>query len=282
MSPARSGYLKGAAFGLATVSIWAGWSVVTRLAVTTSLDAWDIAALRFGVAGLLLSPVAIRRGLARERLGWLGLAVTIAGNGAPHAVVAASGLHFAPASDGGALNPGCMPLFVALITAMVLGEKPSATRRSGLWAIVAGALVIVVWHAGGIAWSTSRTFGDGLFLVAAFLTACFTVVMKHAKLEPLDAVALLSTGSLVVYLPIYLALAGTRLAHLPNTEFAVQAIFQGILVTIVSLVFYGRAVGILGASAGAAFGALAPALSALLALPVLGSGRTGRIGSALS
>src|SRR5215472_18182822 len=132
MSPACSGYLKGAAFGLATVSIWAGWSVVTRLAVTTSLDAWDIAALRFGVAGLLLSPVVIRRGLARERLGWLGLAVTIAGNGAPYAVVAASGLHFAPASDGGALNPGCMPLFVALITAMVLGEKPSATRRSGL------------------------------------------------------------------------------------------------------------------------------------------------------
>ena len=41
MGPARSSYLQGAVFGLAAVSIWAGWSVFTRLAVTTSLDAWE-------------------------------------------------------------------------------------------------------------------------------------------------------------------------------------------------------------------------------------------------
>ena len=39
--------------------------------------------------------------------------------------------------------------------------------------------------------------------------------------------------------------------------------------TIVSLLLYGRAVAILGASGGAAFGALVPALSALLAIPLL-------------
>ena len=40
---------------------------MTRLAVTTSLDAWDIVPLRFGVAGLLLSPIVVRRGLALAR-----------------------------------------------------------------------------------------------------------------------------------------------------------------------------------------------------------------------
>ena len=87
------GIFERAVFGFAAVSIWASWSVVTRLAVTTSLDAWDIVALRFGVAGLLLSPVLVQRGLARDRLGWLGLAVIIlAGTGAPYALVAAVGL----------------------------------------------------------------------------------------------------------------------------------------------------------------------------------------------
>jgi drug/metabolite transporter (DMT)-like permease len=269
MQPGRGTYLKGAVYGLAAVSIWAGWSVMTRLAVTTSLDAWDVAALRFGVAGVLLAPVVARRGLARERLGWFGLAVLIAGVGAPYVLVAAGGLQFAPASDQGALNPGCMPLFVALLAVLVLGETLSAAQKSGLWLIAAGALVIVGWHAAAGA-SAARAFGDALFLLASFLTACFTVVMRQARLAPLHATALVSTGSLVIYLPVYLALFGTRLARVPPADLAVQTIFQGILVTIVSIVLYGRAVAILGASGGAAFGALVPALSALFAIPLLG------------
>jgi drug/metabolite transporter (DMT)-like permease len=246
--------------------------VVTRLAVTTNLDACDIAALRFGVAGLLLSPVLVRRGFARDRIGWLGLGVLMAGNGAPYALVAATGLHFAPAYDGGALNPGCMPLFVALIAGMVLGEKLSTTRILGLLLILIGALIIVGWRAeaGNGVWSAWRTFGDVLFLIAAFLTACFTVVMRQGKLDPLHVAALVSTGSLAIYLPIYLALYGSRLTRIPLTDLAVQALFQGVAVTIIALVLYGRAVVILGASGGAAFGALVPALSALLAVPLLG------------
>jgi drug/metabolite transporter (DMT)-like permease len=272
MQAAGVTYLKGAAFGFAAVAIWASWSVFTRLAVTTSLDAWDIAALRFGVAGLLLSPVVMRRGVARDRLGWLGLGVLIAGNGAPYALVAATGLRFAPAYDGGALNPGCMPLFVALIAAIVVGERLSTARILGLSLILAGAVAIVGWHAGdrGTAWSTSRTFGDTLFLIAAFLTAGFTIVMRQAKLDPLHAAALVSTGSLVIYLPTYFALYGARLARMPLADLAVQALVQGVGVTIISLVLYGRAVVILGASGGAAFGALVPTLSALLAIPLLG------------
>jgi drug/metabolite transporter (DMT)-like permease len=245
---------------------------MTRLAVTTGLPASDIAALRFGVAGLVLLPVVARRGLARDRLGWFGIAAIIAGLGTPYVLVAAAGLRFAPASDQGVLDPGCMPLFVAVIAASVLGEKFSTARKSGLALILIGAVVIVGWHAAssGAAWRGSRSFGDAFFLAASFLTAGGTVVMRQAKLAPLHAAALVSTGSLVVYLPIYLALPGSRLAQVPIGELALQAMFQGVLVTIVALVLYGRAVVALGASRGAAFGALVPALSALFAIPLLG------------
>jgi hypothetical protein len=177
---------------------------MTRLAVTTSLDAWDIPALRFGVAGLLLSPILIRRGLARDRLGWLGLAGIIIGQGAPYVLVAALRLRFAPAADLAALSPGCMPLFVSLIAATIMGKKPSTTQKFGLSLILTGALIIIGWH--GSAWNVSRTFGDAAFLIAAFLTACFTAIMRQAKLDPIHAAALVSTGSLVIYAPIYLAL----------------------------------------------------------------------------
>jgi drug/metabolite transporter (DMT)-like permease len=115
-----------------------------------------------------------------------------------------------------------------------------------------------------------RTFGDALFLIAAFLTACFSLVMRQAKLDALHATALVSTGSPAIYLPIYVTLCGARLARIPLADLAVQALFQGVAVTIISLVLYGRGVVILGGSRGAACGALVPALSALFAIPLLG------------
>jgi hypothetical protein len=203
MQPDNPNYLSAALFGFAAASIWASWSAITRLAVTTSVDAWDIAALRYGVAGIILSPVLMQRGLALDRLGWLGLIVIIAGGGAPYALVAANGLHFAPAGDQAALNPGCVPLFVALIAAIVLGEKVSTPRKFGLSLILTGALIIIGWRTE--TWSTSRAYGHALSLSAAFLWACFTVIMLQAKLDPLHAAALVSTGSL-----------GDLPAHLPG------------------------------------------------------------------
>jgi drug/metabolite transporter (DMT)-like permease len=264
---ATPAYLTGALYGLSAVSIWAGWSAFTRLAVTTKLDAWDITALRFGVAALLLLPVIFRSGMALDRLGWPGLLLLIAGGGAPYVMLVAGGLRFAPAHDQAALSPGFAPLFVALIAAVWLRETLGAVRNIGLALILAGALVIVFGH--GVAWTGTRSLGHVLFLTASFLWACFTIVMRRAEIEPLHAAALVSIGSSAIYLPIYF-LHGSRLFQLPIGELGLHALFQGVLVTVVSLLLYGRAVARLGASGGAAFGALAPALSALLAIPLLG------------
>jgi len=271
MHSASARYLKGAACGLAAASIWASWSALTRFAVTTSFDPWDVALLRYGAAGVLLLPVVVRRGLALDRLGWLGLAVLIAGAGAPYALVAAGALRLAPAAELSALNPGCIPLFVAAIAFAFVRETISPAQRTGLALIVAGAVLLVAVNADAAAsWGASRTFGAMLALFAALMWAIFTVVMRRADLDPLHAAALVSVGSLAIYLPVYLAWRGAALALIPLTELAVQAVFQGVLVTIVSLLLYGRAVALLGAPRGAAFGALVPALTALIAIPLLG------------
>ena len=59
-NPTTSECLRGALYGLAAVSIWAGFIVVARLGLRTSLTPWDIAALRFGVAGSLLLPYVMQ------------------------------------------------------------------------------------------------------------------------------------------------------------------------------------------------------------------------------
>jgi len=65
-SPTAAEYARGALYGFAAVTIWAGFIVVARLGIRTSMTPWDIAAIRFTVSGSLLLPCVIREGLALE------------------------------------------------------------------------------------------------------------------------------------------------------------------------------------------------------------------------
>lgn len=225
--------------------------------MTTNIDASDVTAPRFGIAGLLLSPIVARRGF---------------GLGAPYALIAAAGLRYAPAYDSGVLNPGSMPLFVAFIGSSLRIEQLGTVRKLGLLLIAGGILFIIGVPAdiSRAAWNVSRSFGDLLFLAAGFLSAASTLVMRRAGLASVHTAAIIATGSLIIYLPAYILLHGSDLGRVPPGDLMVQALFQSVLVTIVGIVLYGRAIAVLGASGGAAFGALVPVLAGLFGIPLLG------------
>jgi drug/metabolite transporter (DMT)-like permease len=250
------------------VSIWAGFIVVARLGIKTSLRPWDIAAIRFTVSGSLLLPYAIRKGPALERLRWTGLAAVVAGCGAPMVLLANCGLLFAPAAHGGALFPGVTPLMVAILAAVILREAFTFQKRIGCTLIVVGAIGIV-WDAGGTI-GTSQNIGHLLFLSAGLAWACYTVAMRRARLDGLHAASLAAVASLAFYLPIYVYFAGSSVFKAPLSDIALQAIVQGFLTGIVALLLYGRMVSILGATSGAAFLALTPAMTGLMGIPILG------------
>ena len=266
--PTTSEYVRGSLYGLASVSIWASWIIAVRLGLRTSLTPWDITAIRFGVAGLILLPYLLKKGLAVDRLGWAGLAAIFVGGGAPAVLVAYGGLAFAPAAHAASLFTALIPLNVAILAAVVLGEAFTVARRIGLVLIVTGVLGIV-WGAGGTI-ETRQNIGHALFIGAGILFAGYTVVMRKARLDGLHAAAIAAVGSLIVYVPVYGIVTGLSLANAPWRDVALQAFVQGLLTAVVSLLLYGRAVRILGASRGAAFSGLCPAMTALFAIPVLG------------
>jgi drug/metabolite transporter (DMT)-like permease len=266
--PVAIGFVRGAFYGLAAVCIWAAFIVVSRLGVRTSLTPWDVAAIRFGVAGVILLPYIVRKGLALERLGWIGVGAIAIGCGAPMVLLVNAGLLFAPAAHGGALFPGVMPLMVAVLAAAILKEAFTVEKKAGLVLILLGAIGIV-WGNGGTL-GTTQNVGHALFLAAGLVWAGYTVAMRRARLDGLHAAAIAAVGSLVLYLPAYAAVAGTSLFRAPLFDIALQAVVQGLLTAIVALLLYGRMVSLLGATSGAAFVALTPAMTALLAIPVLG------------
>lgn len=258
--PITAEYVRGALYGLAAVGIWASWVVAVRLGLRTSLKPWDITAIRFGVAGLILLPYLLKKGLAGKPLGGLGLAAIILGGGAPMVLLSYGGLLFAPAAHAASLYTALIPLYVATLAAVVLDEAFTAAKRIGLLLIVAGVLGIV-WGAGGTIGSR-QNIGHVMFIGAGLLWACYTVAMRKAKLDGLHAAAIAAAASLITYVPVYAIIFGTGLFNAPWRDIALQAFVQGLLTAVISLMLYGRAVSILGASNGSAFAALSPVMTA--------------------
>jgi len=266
--PRTSEYVRGSLYGIAAVSIWASWIVAVRLGIRTSLAPWDVAAIRFGVAGLILLPYLLKKGLAIDRLGWTGLAAILMGGGAPAVLLSYGGLLFAPAAHAASLFTALLPLYVAIVAAVVLGEAFTVARRIGLVLIVAGVLGII-WGAGGMIGSR-QNIGHALFISAGLLWACYAVALQKARLEGLHAAAIAAVGSLIIYVPVYATIFGIALFNAPWRDLVSQAFVHGFLVAVISFVFIGRAVSILGASNGSTFAALAPAITTILAIPILG------------
>lgn len=265
----RRGYL----YAALTVSIWTGFVLVSRLAGRGTLSAFDVTALRFGVAALLLSPLLLRNGLGTLR-DPRRLAACVATGGLGYALLAYSGFYFAPAAHGSILLSGMMPFLTAILAWSFLGEHPGPQKRAALVVIgcgVACMLVETFRHGfGGRAW-----IGDLLFISASTSWCVFTVLVRRWQVRPWDAAAGVAVVSALIYLPVYALFLPHQLRAAPWSEIALQAGFQGVLVVIVAMVLYTRAIAELGPTRLSAIMALVPALSALLAVPVLGEPLTG-------
>lgn len=264
----QTGIATGIALALVTIAIWVGWFISTRFLVTTGLTAEDVAALRFSVSGLLLLPFAVRDRAAIFGMGGTRFAILTVGAGAPYVLTIAAGLSYAPAAHAAALTPGVMPLFVAVLSAVILKEQISASRKGGFTLILGGVLAIAA--AGLQAGQADEWKGHLLFLTGAFMWACYTVALRGSGLGALPAAAVVSVTSLVLYIPIYAMTSGARLLNAPASDVMFAAFYQGALTGALSLVTYAAAVERLGPSRAAAFASLIPVLTLLAAIPLLG------------
>jgi drug/metabolite transporter (DMT)-like permease len=264
--PSPPSPLAGAIFGALAALIWAGFPAITKLSMASNaLDAWDVTALRFGVAGVLLLPL-----FARLRLGSLRPLPALflsCGAGAPYVLLTAGGLAFSPGGHMGVITPSCMLLCSTLGSRLILKEPLTSGRIVGALAIVMG-LVTLGWD--GLANHGELTWlGDAMFALGGLFWASYTIGSRVWRVEPLHATAVVAVLSMVLYLPFYGWFAGTQIAAAPVREIVIQVLFQGVLSAIVALLLYTRAVAILGAARGAVFAALVPTFSLLIAIPLL-------------
>jgi drug/metabolite transporter (DMT)-like permease len=255
----------GLACAFIILFIWSGFILISRFTARGHLTSWDMAALRFGGAFLCALPLAARRGLPRLAPGQAAAIVATAGLGFP--LLAFAGFQFAPASHGGVMLPGMLPILTALLFWLALGERWTVRRVVSLALVAAGVALLARdtfgSHPG--AWR-----GDLLLLAGSFSWAVYTLAVRVWKIPALTATLAIALYTAPVYLPVWLLALPSRIGVAPVGEVLFQLAYQGALAVVLAGFLFTRALAALGPMPVTAITAAVPALVALTGWPLLG------------
>jgi drug/metabolite transporter (DMT)-like permease len=262
--------LRGYLYGLVVALVWGAQPVVATFGYRAGLNAFDLTLLRFTASGLLMLPLFLRRDpLHAGGLGWRRAAVFMLLAGPLYNAVLIGGLTWAPSSHSSLIYPAFTPVFTALLAKWML-DRRERIPVAGLMLLVSGVLAVklgaVLHPSAGVAPDAWR--GDLLFIGAALMWSFYTVLMRRWNADPLAVVTAVQVGGLL-YLPVHFLWQGTRILRIDAQAMAIQALYQGVLVSVIAVLLFNLAVRRLGAKASM-FTALMPVVGVGMAVALLG------------
>lgn len=256
----------GLVCAFAVIVIFSGFNLVSRIGSTTGLAVWDIAALRFAIAGCLMLPVFIGRGLVDLSIGRAAAIAFLGGLG--FALFAYTGFFLAPAAHGAVLLHGTLPLFTVLV-GLLLGEAVERRNLPGLVLIAIGIALMAFDTLRGA--NVRQLLGDGCLLLASLCWSSCGILINRAGISAVQGTAIVVVLSALVYIPIYLLGFGIDgLAQAAVGDVLLQAVVQGGVIGAASIFVYTRAVVSFGPTRTALFTAAVPGVTMLAAIPMLG------------
>ncbi|MDO9199342.1 DMT family transporter [Rhodoferax sp.] len=282
----------GLAAAVVTVLIWTSFILIARASADPArggtLTPFDIAFCRIVGAALVLLPWGfwlVRRDRAlgvghSSLLGLSPLSLRVTATvglfgGLLYALLAYSGFVFAPALHASVLMPGSLPLWTALLAALVLHDRITPLRALGLGLIVLGDLLVggaslLRAFDGGEVWK-----GDVLFMVAALCWSTYSVLARRHALDAVRATIAITAFAFVIYVPVYAALVLGQVVQghvftAPLREVLFQTVFQGWGSVVISGITFTKMIQHYGPVRSTMITALVPGLSALGAVLFLG------------
>ena len=258
--------LLGMSLAAGVVCIWSGFIIATRAGGLSPLTAWDLAALRFTVSGLILIPVWFSRPRDLRPSLMQSVVLSIFG-GLGYALITYWGFKSAPATHAAILLPGLMPFLVAALAWAWLDERPSRARWIGLGFTALGiaSLSVETFGAGSVS-----VWGDAAIVTGSLMWSAYTVLLRLWRIDPWAGAGAVTLVSAVVYLPLYAMGLPSGMATASWGDIVLQAVYQGLMAAIIAMVLYIRGVAVLGAGRMGMAMALIPAISGMAAVPILG------------
>ena len=250
-----------------TMCIWGGFTITSRLNALWHISAWDITALRFGLAFCILMPILIYKKDTAFLFKKEPFILAMLG-GVVYCLTSYSAFHYVPAAHAAIFLNGCIPLTTAVAAYLLFKEpfdKHTWVSLSIMLCAISG-MSFLMYRETGVAFG----FGDFLFFLSAVWWGIFTVLLKQWKLSAWHAMTGVAIWSAIIYIPVYLIFLPKNLADATFAHLAMQTVFHGIFVVMIATLAYIEAIKRLGAFQTGSIVTLAPFIAAIIAVPLLG------------
>ena len=250
------------------VVFWSGFNIVSRMGGKSALTPFDTVALRFGISGLIMLPVFLRNPHA---ISWRRKLVVVIVGGLLYSLTVYSGFVFAPAAHAGILVNGGIPFAAALFAWLILGFRPNR-QVAMAFSLTAIGIGLTAMQSLMVAKVSSERWwlGDVFFFVAALCWGLYGVLLRKWQLQAVDAIAALTVGSAVLYLPVYLLFLPKAILLIPQQQLLLQGFYQGIVAALGAGLGYAYATQTIGPIKASLMLALVPGFSSVMAVPLLG------------
>lgn len=263
--PWLSDSAKGLLAGLLVVVCWSGFNIVSRFGSKGLFTPFDLAAMRYGVSGVLGGAYFLYRVPRSE---WPRYLVLSLFGGLGYGLLVYSGFAFAPSAHAGIFVNGGIPFFTVAIVALTTGFH--LPRQLLLALVVSACGLLLIGIDSLLSQHGSQEFvGDVLFLAAAASWAVFGLLMRRWQIRPFVGICGIAFFALLLYAPVYLLFLPKQLPLAGWGEIALQCVYQGLIAAMLAASLYSYANQKIGACQASMLLALVPAVSAIGAYGLL-------------
>jgi len=243
--------------------IWAMWLVVSRTGAQSSLNAYDLTAIRYGVSALVSLPIVMYfkpwRNMSLARIAGLSMLL-----GPGYILCVYFAFDYAPAAHGGIFMNGAMPAITLLFSYWFLKQSSTRIQLAGLVLILGGAALSAADVSGLSIPGAWR--GDIMFVVAAVFFAGYLVVARAWGITPTQVMFCSSVVNAILFVPVWYFLLPSGLSEVGDAQLYLQVFYQGLVPGLLGLLLVAYATRTIGPASTSAFIAAVPGLGVLLGI----------------
>ena len=256
-----------------TSLFWAGNTVLGRLVVVGHVPPMTLAFIRWAGAFLILLPFAAGHlardwPVIRKNAGMMAL-YALFGFSA-YNTMAYYGLQYTTAING-LLLQSIGPLFVALWTFALFGDRLTLRQAVGICVSLTGVVVIISHGSLAVLLGIAFNRGDIMFVVALTFYGLYTALLrKRPRIHPLSFLLVGMGGGALSLIPAVAFEIASGRTVIFDAESVLAFAFVCIFPSLLGYFFLNRGIELVGANRAAPFIHLVPVFGSVLAIVLLG------------